>query len=341
MKGWQSACEARSPIFFLVFWLGTAACDGDRGQGAGSLVLQGTAAPPAVLHLASSLPPAWTAALVHTARPSLNAEVRVQQVEASETVFTDEIDAVIASDLQSLLELEESGRLQPLRHRLRLRLPPVLRSAGGTWLALTARRRVWAYDRRRLALASLPATARAWSEMAWRHRIGWAPRSLSFQQSIAALAQTQGAQETEDWLRLMQANEPLSYPSDAELLAALAARQIDVAWVDHSAVLSFSPSPGSEFIVIHALREQRLTPLVTFSGAAVLKRAPQPRLAEQLLEFLLGPSGQQQLGRLSGEQPLAVGSSIEPAFFATLRVDDLRDLETSRQLMRQAGVLLN
>lgn len=320
-----------------------------------SRVVAGAAqsAPPAGVVVNSTIPLASLQPLIDVYRRVAEVEVVAHQVGVDELGVTGDADLVLADDVGLLVALEATERCRPLGSRLRLRVPEAFRSHQGFWVGIGGRARVLVFDKRRTLSDAMPRSLSELTEPAWRARVGWVPTSPSFVRSVAVLLQLQGAQEIQDWLRLMVVNAVKPYDSDALALQAVERGDIDVAWVDYDALPSLSSLPSlpsqkgapRSVLTAHFFRDARAASLLLISGAAVMKRSTEPEAAARLLEFLLGRSAQQHLVAAASQWPLASGAA-QPAALPSLgglrlppvRWSELRDMTAAKQQLRNVGI---
>ncbi|GAB4523601.1 MAG: iron ABC transporter substrate-binding protein [Haliangiales bacterium] len=256
-------------------------------------------------------------------------------------------DVFVAQDASSLGFLDAKGVFAKLPDNLLERAPETFRAATGSWVGLTGRARVLAYNTAKLTPDQLPKSAAELTEPAWRGRVGWAPENASFQAAVAAMMQLEGAEETKAWLEAMKANEPRDYPKNTPAVMAVSRGEIDVALVNHYYLYRLRAEHGADFPVEnHYFKDGSAHAMVNLSGVAILKSSGKADLAAQLIEYLLSAEGQRFFVEQNHEFPVAKGvespSGLEPIeSLGAPKIDltELRNLEATHELLRGAGVL--
>ncbi len=109
---------------------------------------------------------------------------------------------------------------------------------SGRWVPVTTRFRVLAVAPSRVDTTALPTSVMELpGQAALRGRIGWTPTYSSFQDFVSAMRATEGEAATGTWIDGMKALQPKAYESNAPMIEALAAGEIDVALTNHYYVL--------------------------------------------------------------------------------------------------------
>ncbi|WP_428261103.1 iron ABC transporter substrate-binding protein [Haliangium sp.] len=254
-------------------------------------------------------------------------------------------DVFIAQDASSLAFLESKGVFAALPASAQARVPETFRSR--TWVGLTGRARVLAYNTGKLTPEDLPKSAAELTEAKWKGRVGWAPENASFQSAIAAMIQLEGADATKAWLTAMKANEPRDYPKNTPAVMAVSRGEVDVALVNHYYLYRLRAEHGDDFPVEnHYFQDGSAHSMVNLSGAAVLATSEKAELAAQLLDYLLSDQGQRFFVETNYEFPVATGvtsptglAPIESLGAPKLDLAGLRELEATHELLRATNVL--
>ena len=256
-------------------------------------------------------------------------------------------DVYIAQDAGALGAVAAAGLLAPLDAAILERVSPTFRSAEGDWVGLSGRVRTVVYNTERVDPSELPASILDFSDPRWSGRAGWASLNGSFQAFVTALRLTEGEEAARAWLEAMRANEVADYANNTAIVAAVAAGEIDVGFVNHYYVHRFLAEEGDAF----GARNYYTAPgdpgtLVNVAGAAVLASSEAPEAAEALIEFLLSGEAQRYFAEETFEYPLVAGvpasadlASIQDLRPVELDLSRLEDLEATLALMRDAGVL--
>ena len=256
-------------------------------------------------------------------------------------------DVYIAQDAGALGALQSEGRLAELDAGLLERVPAAFRSAAGRWVGISGRARVIVYNTERVDPSELPDSILDFTDPKWRGRIGWAPANGSFQAFVTALRLIQGEDAARDWLEGILANDPIEYPKNTPIVAAVAAGEIDVGFVNHYYLHRFLAEEGEGF----GARNAYTAPgdpgtLINVAGAAILSSSDAQEEAAQLLAFLLSEEAQRYFTQETFEYPLIEGveanadlRSITDLQPVQLDLSRLSDLEGTLDLLRETGVL--
>ena len=256
-------------------------------------------------------------------------------------------DVFIAQDAGALGVLEASGAFATLDDCLLARVSEAFRSRSGGWVGLSGRARVVVYNTERIDPATLPGSILAYTDPQWRGRIGWAPENASFRTFVTAMRLTLGEEATRAWLEGIQANEPIEYPKNTPIVAAAAAGEIDVGFVNHYYLHRFLAEQGDGF----GARNFYTAPgdvgtLINVAGAAILDASDDQEDAAALLDFLLSPEAQRYFATQTFEYPLIEGveahadlRSIAELQPLDLDLSRLEDLEGTIALLRETGVI--
>ena len=225
--------------------------------------------------------------------------------------------------------------------------PEWARSNDGSWVGITGRARVVAYNTEKLTEDDLPDDLWGFTEPLWKGRVGWAPTNGSFQAMVTALRVGWGEESTEQWLRAMLDNDVQTYPKNTPQVAAAAAGEIDVGLVNHYYLYRFIAEEGEEFPARNAhLRAAGPGAIVLVSGVSILKTADNPENAEAFVRFLLSKVAQQYFAGSTFEYPMV--EEVRPSVLLTplaeigqpdITLADLADLAGTQDLLQKVGAL--
>lgn len=237
--------------------------------------------------------------------------------------------------------------LAPLPDDILERVDERFRDPEGRWVGVSGRARVVVYNTQALSPADLPADIWDFSDPRWKGRLGWSPTNASFQTMVTAMRVAWGEEKTRRWLESMAANQPVAYSSNAPIVAAVGAGEVEAGFVNHYYLYRFLEEEGPGF----AARNYFLPgggpgSLVMVSGAGVLKTAANPEAAHEFLRFLLSPTAQQYFADQTVEYPLIEGIALHPDLLPlsglhsiAINPADLADLSGTLDLLHETGVL--
>jgi iron(III) transport system substrate-binding protein len=292
--------------------------------------------------------------LIERFRAATGVDVRVEYGDTAELAATileegdrSPADVYFAQDGGALGALAGAGRLAPLPRSTLDLVDPRFRSPDGVWVGVSGRARVVAYDTRVLAEADLPPSILGYTDPDWSGRIGWAPTNGSFQAFITAFRVLQGDAAAKAWLEGIQANRPKVYDSNGAVLAAIAAGEVEVGFINHYYLMRQLAEQGEGYPV----RNQFLTggdvgALVNVAGVGILTTAANPAAAQAFVDFLVTDQSQRYFAEQTYEYPLVPGIPADPRLPALadiqapeIDLSDLADLAATLRLIQEAGVL--
>lgn len=274
-------------------------------------------------------------------------------------------DVIWANTTGALANATEQDLLATLPDSL-LSKPAAYTSSSDKWVPVTVRFRVLAYNPEEIDSTDLPESVMDLPDMdQLRGRIGWTPTYSSFYDFITAMRLEKGNEATRRWLLKMQQLNPKAYNSNTPMVQAVAAGEIDVALTNHYYLIQMKyggaegyyedhehygedePDPNARFQTYH-FAEGDIGNLALVTGAAQLKTADDPELAQQFLSFLLSKDAQEFAAQSVNEYPAIRGVSLpdymldeEAAFELSPDYDyeQLQQLDETLNLLREAGLI--
>ena len=255
-------------------------------------------------------------------------------------------DVFFAQDAGALGAVAAEGLLTELPPEILDRVDSRFRSPAGQWVGVSGRARVVAYNTDALTEADLPDSIFGFTDPAWSGRIGWAPTNGSFQSFVTALRVIEGEDRAREWLEGIQANDPNVYDGNAAALEAVAAGEIDVAFINHYYLFQRLAEDPETQAANYFLGGGDPGALVNVAGAGILGTAPNPDGAAALIDYLLAEEAQTYFADETYEYPLIEGVEADAALPAlseigTPEIDlsNLADLEGTLELLQEVGIL--
>ncbi len=226
-------------------------------------------------------------------------------------------------------------------------VPNWAHSPQGRWVGISGRARTVVYNTDRLTESDLPDDMLGFTDPKWKGRIGWAPTNASFQTMVTAMRAVWGENKTRMWLRGIQANEPAIYPKNTPQVAAAAAGEIDVGFVNHYYLFRFLAEEGEDFAARnYHPRAGGPGSIIMVAGAGILTTAENQTNAERFLNFMLSTLGQQYFASQTFEYPLVDDVKTQRVLVAISEINapqiplsGLADLAGTQNLLRETGVL--
>jgi iron(III) transport system substrate-binding protein len=233
-------------------------------------------------------------------------------------------DVFFSQDAGALGAVEEA--LAPLRDADLAEVDERYRDPAGRWVGVSGRSRVVAYNTERVSEGDLPDKVLDLAQPQWRGRVGIAPPNASFQAFVSALRLSAGDEEARAFLQALKDNGVKTYENNIQTLEAIARGEVDVGLVNHYYLAEIkAETPGSP-VANHFLAPGDPGSLVNVSGAAILKTADSPALAQRFVEFLLSEPAQTYFVEETTEYPLVAGvpSAAGLPELGSLRGPDVR-----------------
>ncbi|MGA0532531.1 extracellular solute-binding protein [Hansschlegelia sp. KR7-227] len=225
-------------------------------------------------------------------------------------------------------------------------LPPQYAARDGSWVGITARCRVVAYDMRQIAPGELPASVLDFATPAWKGRVAYVPTSGEFQSQALAIDKLRGRDAAIAWLKGLKDNGRV-YNGNVAAVQAVQRGEIATALVNSYYWFSVADEIGEENMrcQLHYLGHKDPGALVTLSAAGALASSRKPELAQRFLAFMTGEAGQQAIVDAVAEYPVRPGvvspyklkpiGELDPPDVAP---DDVSDGAAALALQREAGL---
>lgn len=255
-------------------------------------------------------------------------------------------DVFLAQDAGALGAVAAAGAFSALPDAVLDVVDPAYRATDGTWVGVTGRVRVLAYDTRAVAPDDLPTSVTELTDPRWSGLVGWAPTNGSFQAFVTALRVTAGEDAARTWLEGMLANGVQPYEKNTAIVEALARGEIALGLTNHYYVLRVLAEDPSAPVANHYLPGD-VGGLVNVSGVGVLASSARPAAALRLVEHLLSVSAQTTFAQRPGEAEFPLRAGVEApglpdlATLAPPAIDlsRLEDLRGTLALLEEVGAL--
>ena len=226
-------------------------------------------------------------------------------------------------------------------------VPEWARDPERKWVGTSGRARVVVYNTDALTEADLPDSIEDFARPEWKGRIGWPPTNSSLHAMITGMRSVWGEDRTRVWLEGIVANDPKIYAKNTPTVAATAAGEIEVGFVNHYYLHRFIAEEGESFAARnYYTRAADPGSVILVAGVGLLEESDNQELALQFINFLLSSSGQQFFASQTYEFPLndqAKPNNLLPAMEDITKPDidlgDLTDFAGTQELMREVGAL--
>ncbi|MDH6235502.1 iron ABC transporter substrate-binding protein [Cryobacterium sp. CG_9.6] len=222
-------------------------------------------------------------------------------------------------------------------------VPAGFTSTDDTWVGVTGRARVIAYDGEKLSADEVPTSVDAFTEPEWSGRVAIAPTNASFQAFVTAYRVLNGEAAADAWVADLVANSPQIFDNNRAILSAVNEGVVDVGLLNHYYWFAQAAEAGAE-----NMRAQLSYPeagdagsIVNVTGAGVLKGAANDADALEFVNFLVSPMAQEYFVEETYEYPLVAGIDAPaglPALDSLVNPDlDLADLESLSETQALLG----
>lgn len=217
-------------------------------------------------------------------------------------------DVFLTENSPAMALVEHAGLFAKLPADIMDEVPEAFRPSSGRWVAIAARSTVFAYNKRKLTAAQLPASIMDLAGPAWKGRWGVSPAGADFQAIASAMLELKGEAATLDWLKAMKANAT-AYRGNGAALKAVNAGQSDGAVIYHYYYFGDQAKTGenSNETALHYFRNQDPGAFVSISGAGVLATSKHASEALMFVKWIVGKGGQDIL-RTGDSFEYAVGT---------------------------------
>lgn len=333
---------------FLATTLLVAACGGGSGPAPAEPAAEPVAAGQRTLTLYSGRDEELVGPLIQQfqEQSGITVETRYGSTTEMAAQLAEEGDATpaqvfLSQDAGALGALQ--GSFAPLPEDVRAAVPAGYTSTDGSWVGLTGRARVAAYNTR-VPEAEVPADVTDLTDPKWKGRVGIAPTNASFQAFVTALRVQEGEDEARRFLEGLQANDVQTFPRNTAILEAVDAGAVDVGLINHYYYVAAETPPANTRLKFGA--PGTASALVNVTGAGILSGAAQSAEAQELVRFLVSPGAQEYFATETGEYPLVAGVGSPQGVPPLAELDapdldlaDLRSLDETTQLMTRVGLL--
>ena len=257
-------------------------------------------------------------------------------------------DVFLSQDAGALGALSQAGLFSELPTNINELVPVGFTSTDGTWVGVTGRARVIAYDSEKLTEAQVPTSVDEFTEPKWKGSFGIAPGNASFQSFVTAYRELKGEAAADEWVAKIAANEPQLFDSNGAILTAVNQGSVEAGLINHYYWFRLSAEVGEQ-----NMRAQLAYPavgdpgsIVNVTGAGIMKSAANDADALEFVQFLLSEEAQQYFVTETFEYPL-IRSVESPAGLPELQtllnpdldLADLSSLAQTQELLQKYGLI--
>lgn len=251
-------------------------------------------------------------------------------------------DVFLSQDAGALGALAAEGLLRELPDEITSTVLPEFSSTDGSWVGVTGRARVFAFNPTALSADEVPDTVDAFLEPDWEGRFAVAPSNASFQAFVTGLRVAEGDDAARAWLEGIVANGVQTFEGNGDILDAVEAGTVDVGLTNH--YYYFERAAENPDLPLELAFPAAGDPgaLVNVTGAGAISNHPD---AEAFISYLVSEAGQTYFTEETGEYPLIEGvpapegiPALDSLEGPITDLSELADLEASLAMIEEAGL---
>lgn len=253
----------------------------------------------------------------------------------------------LSQDAGALGALADAGLSSKLPDKIAETVPAEFTSTDDTWVGVTGRARVIAYDSQQLAEADVPDSTDDLTDTAWKGKVAFAPGNASFQSFVTGLRVLQGEDGAAAWVAGIAANAPVLTESNGDSLELVNTGAAQISLINHYYWFEAAAEVGTE----NMRAQLKFLPadpggIVNVTGAAILDGAEGDPDALAFVDYLLSDAGQKYFVEETYEYPLVPGidapeglPSLESLVTPGLDLSDLDSLTETQELLAAHGLI--
>ena len=279
------------------------------------------------------------------ARYGDTAELAAQMIEEGDATPA---QVYFAQDAGALGAVSTEGLLAQLPTDALDQVPANYRSTDGTWVGVSGRARVIAYDGEQLNADQVPTSIFDLTDPKWKSQVAIAPTNASFQSFVTALRVTDGDDVAREWLAGLVANDVQKFEKNGLILDAVNSGQVQLGLINHYYWYEKAAEVGADAMRAQISFTAPADPgsLVNVAGVGITTPAAESNNARTFVEWMLSPSAQQYFVDETNEYPviesIAASDGLPP--LSSLRGPDielaeLADLPGTLAMLEDVGLL--
>lgn len=222
-------------------------------------------------------------------------------------------DVYIGNDAGTLEVLRMNDLLAPYQTERLAQVPADLRAADGSWVGVTFRVRVLIYNTDLLKdPAELPRSIFDLADPRWKGKIAIGRGHHEYMVgNITAMRLSVGEERTEQFLRDLLKNEPVTLGSDTQIRKAVGRGEFPLGWVNHYYYFLEKAEGSPVGIIWPDQGEGQMGAAANATGVGLVKGGPNPENARRFVDFMLRPDIQELFAQRNFEIPTLAG--VKPA----------------------------
>ena len=254
-------------------------------------------------------------------------------------------DIFLAQDAGSLGAVSLAGLFTTLGDEVGAEIQPQYIAADRSWIGVTGRARVFAYNPR--LLTDLPQSITDLANPVYKSKLGIAPTNSSFQAFVTALINAKGEDFTQKWLESLVKNDVQIFAKNSAIVEAIDSGKISIGLVNHYYTWEVSQGLGRKISAENGFfTSGDLGNMVNVSGAGILKSSKKYAAAEDLINYLTSQVVQSKFVAQTHEYSL-IADQISPAGLPSLSqigapsvdLESLAEIQKTQELLIKVGLL--
>jgi iron(III) transport system substrate-binding protein len=254
-------------------------------------------------------------------------------------------DVFLAQDAGSLGAVSLAGLFTTLGDDVGTEIQPQYIAADRSWVGVTGRARVFAYNPQ--LLTDLPRSITDLANPIYKSKLGIAPTNASFQAFVTALINAKGEDFTQRWLESLVKNDVQIFAKNSAIVEAIDSGKISIGLVNHYYTWEVAQGLGRAINAENGFFSSGdLGNMVNVSGAGILKTSKKYAAAEDLINYLTSQVVQSKFVAETHEYSL-IADQISPAGLPSLSqigapsvdLESLADIQKTQELLIKVGLL--
>ena len=287
-----------------------------------------------------------------TADTGIEVEVRYGSTGEMSALLLEEGDQTpaqvfLSQDAGALGAITEAGLSSTLPDEIVDVVPAGFTSTDDSWVGVTGRARVIAYDGEQLDEADVPDSTDDLTADEWNGRVAFAPGNASFQSFVTGLRVLEGEEAADAWVAGIAANDPVLTESNGDSLELVNSGTVQLGLINHYYWFEAAAEVGAE----NMRAQLKFLPgdpggIVNVTGAAILAGAEGDPDALAFVEYLISDAGQKYFVEETYEYPLVPGidapeglPSLDSLVNPKLDLSDLDSLTETQELLAMHGLI--
>ncbi len=222
-------------------------------------------------------------------------------------------DIFFANDAGVMEKLRLDGVLQPGDPAVFAAIPADFRAEDNSWVGLSARSRVFIYNKDLISEAEMPKSIFDLADSKWKGQFAiTVPGSEAMISHLTAIRLLFGDKKTEEFIKGMLANKPAVLKGHTDIRKAVGAGEFKFGLVNNYYYhLQLLEDKDNNVGVIYPDQgSDQMGTFVNVAGVALVKGGRNPLSARKFVEFMLKPEQQEMFAILNYETPVLPGIPV-------------------------------